>query len=828
MPVTLKSAHVKYKDSDGHYVGINSVSDNTTAEQVAQIQSAGTTQINAVAAKGAQTLASIPQDYTTLSNDVGDLTSAFDSDIKLAENGYQTFFGFGNFQHYGLTSDGTFKTDQKYRVSNNDPMTFDRALTISVESGFRWGYIPFTGTTPGSWVGWKTSDFTIPAGTSFVVQIARTTEDTSEVADVAEFLSKIKFKSNYAAEIDKCNSRITKDENEDRNAVTGLWKGYIGLYLIDNTYINNSTGEETPYNGWQSSDFVDLMGAESITVQSSVSSIYNCWYDANKAKTGSNFTVGASAETTLSVPSGAKYIRLSNTAAGMANTKVYIAKGILDNEKSLNAIVADYYPGIFRRVAKIFPYTNVTNLISVFVPQSSALSVDAEFFFPKDWGIQYADDKAAIYFSSDVTYPITIESPGGAMSWTLLINVSTKAFKLIPAYSKRNIDQLGEYWYELFTFSVINTTKKIIDANNFNELIANSVLNRRIKDIEDNTPIFSPTTVEELNIDMVSFVINSNRKYSLWGNQASVPSVVSMAVFTDIHGYNSNFLRYLSFCDTYSSYITERLCLGDMVSNWYGDDITYWNDNPDGAGILRTIGNHDVWQRNSSPVVNVAQSDAFGTYFSGRMSTWGVTRPANADENYLMYYYKDYADQKLRLIVVDCMYWDANEKTWFESVLADALTNEYNVVCASHYNLSKTNMTPLADFYSLDYGFSNLVIGSGGSQALNAVDGFIASGGKFIAWMSGDSHYDACGIYTGQNSRKQISLTFENAGLNSLWNDSDRVEGTKTQDCFNIVSFDTYSKLLKVVRIGNSTDRYLRVKNYMTINYETCEVITHG
>lgn len=41
MPVTFKSANVKYKNSQGQYVGVNTVSDNTTADQIAAIQAAG-------------------------------------------------------------------------------------------------------------------------------------------------------------------------------------------------------------------------------------------------------------------------------------------------------------------------------------------------------------------------------------------------------------------------------------------------------------------------------------------------------------------------------------------------------------------------------------------------------------------------------------------------------------------------------------------------------------------------------------------------------------------------------------------------------------------
>lgn len=84
MSVTLKQGLVKYKDpASGQYVGINVLSDNTTANQIASITSAGTSQIQAIQNKGAETIASIPVDYTNLSNEVNDLKSA----ISAVENG---------------------------------------------------------------------------------------------------------------------------------------------------------------------------------------------------------------------------------------------------------------------------------------------------------------------------------------------------------------------------------------------------------------------------------------------------------------------------------------------------------------------------------------------------------------------------------------------------------------------------------------------------------------------------------------------------------------------------------------------------------------------
>ena len=67
MPVTIKSAHMKYKNGQGEYVGVNSVSDNATSEQIAAIEAAGE-----------DVLESIPSDYTALSNQVDDLKGALD------------------------------------------------------------------------------------------------------------------------------------------------------------------------------------------------------------------------------------------------------------------------------------------------------------------------------------------------------------------------------------------------------------------------------------------------------------------------------------------------------------------------------------------------------------------------------------------------------------------------------------------------------------------------------------------------------------------------------------------------------------------------------
>lgn len=102
MPVTIKTAAMKYKNSGGTYVGIDAVAETTTSQQVTAINNAGAAQVAAVQAQGATTIASIPQDYTTLSNNVSDLQSALDSFTE-----YQTNLGFYLFkENYYVNSSG--------------------------------------------------------------------------------------------------------------------------------------------------------------------------------------------------------------------------------------------------------------------------------------------------------------------------------------------------------------------------------------------------------------------------------------------------------------------------------------------------------------------------------------------------------------------------------------------------------------------------------------------------------------------------------------------------------------------------------------------------
>lgn len=82
MPYTLKPNKLFAKDPNGDgYLPQNVVTDQSTSEQVALINSTGAAQVSAIQAKGTQTLDSIPEDYTALQGEVDDLKSAVNISI---------------------------------------------------------------------------------------------------------------------------------------------------------------------------------------------------------------------------------------------------------------------------------------------------------------------------------------------------------------------------------------------------------------------------------------------------------------------------------------------------------------------------------------------------------------------------------------------------------------------------------------------------------------------------------------------------------------------------------------------------------------------------
>lgn len=101
-----------------------------------------------------------------------------------------------------LTSGGNYSASLNYRVATKEKCTLQYDTNISVNDGFRIYYYIFGDTLYKS--GWITSA-KIPKGSVVTVVIARSTDDTSEAADIETFVSNVNFTNNVKAELDSAS-----------------------------------------------------------------------------------------------------------------------------------------------------------------------------------------------------------------------------------------------------------------------------------------------------------------------------------------------------------------------------------------------------------------------------------------------------------------------------------------------------------------------------------------------------------------------------------------------------------------------------------------------
>lgn len=85
MSKTIKSAEINFKNNAGNYVGVNSVSERKTSEQIADIEDAASTQMSNIQAKGQAVRDLVPADYEDLVNSIAE---AYDNTKTYAVGDY--------------------------------------------------------------------------------------------------------------------------------------------------------------------------------------------------------------------------------------------------------------------------------------------------------------------------------------------------------------------------------------------------------------------------------------------------------------------------------------------------------------------------------------------------------------------------------------------------------------------------------------------------------------------------------------------------------------------------------------------------------------------
>ena len=337
---------------------------------------------------------------------------------------------------------------------------------------------------------------------------------------------------------------------------------------------------------------------------------------------------------------------------------------------------------------------------------------------------------------------------------------------------------------------------------------------------------------------------------------------LSLLWFSDLHGNINNLKRIVEWRNEYKDYIDDVLNCGDTVtsniSSSTGEKVVQDYYENGGDKMLTALGNHDVCAGTSTNGYS-GNKDMHTIYnlFTARMSDQlGVIFPDGAATNGYNFFYKDYLDKGekgVRLIVLDFAinsalveklytgsdieqkiseaeaYEDA-QFSWFKTIVEQAKNNGYMVIAASHYGRqseqfdTNSGFCSPAEFYmptADDYLIPE--------RYLEFMDTKIGEGLDFACWLGGHVHQDYCGAIKGHTKQLCINITTASTRLDTAQSgEPARLDGTITQDAFNVISFINYGKsihTIRIVRIGYNFDNYMRPIDMIAIDYKNVKLL---
>lgn len=568
------------------------------------------------------------------------------------------------------------------------------------------------------------------------------------------------------------NDRITREEANDisETASEDMAAKYIGLnenaYDIkwnNGGYVSDVDGGIIVFSEWKYSDYTPISEKAEYLVPSTTlggSYGFNAFYDINK----NCIKIFSVNNEKINIPKDAKYFRISTPISQTTTIKNYIIPVLdviddrMENHKKM--YIGETYETKWNRGGYIDHLTGEVMTFS---------------------GWKYTD---FITIDSDVEYIL--------MNSTLKNNDNYNAFydtdKNFIRYIQANRGEIkvpnNAVYVRMSTREVENT--EIIKVEKYNDR----------------------NNIVSLNKDIEPLIIQSHHGLGKPFGDTNKP--LTFVHFTDIHAHSTLWNRMVEYVNYYEDYIDFSIHTGDYVNS---NRVTAYYDLYNKGvqcvkPIYNVVGNHDTYLEDFSRGDKATTKNLVFNW----SNTWDVTFMDIEDS---MTYYKDYPESKIRMIVLD-YYYDIDEQcAWLTNLLNDASNLGYHVVTFTHevthpiVNKLDTPFQTIDDYESLGGNIHSL------SKFDKVIGDWIKNGGIHIANFVGHEHSD----FIGYTENGVLNMCAQAATDHIYWTDANRVPGTKTHDCFNVVSVDTSTGMFKAVRVGNNYDHYLREKKSLVYDY---------
>lgn len=352
----------------------------------------------------------------------------------------------------------------------------------------------------------------------------------------------------------------------------------------------------------------------------------------------------------------------------------------------------------------------------------------------------------------------------------------------------------------------------------------------RIASVQQSDNIVLGRGVVNLNKDVEPFVLQLGREISEQTQNHSYKRL-NFLFFSDIHANDDLWERVCDYMDEYSDIIPFAIHGGDYVSSDLSSlsvkDL-YGLRKPQNGAILNTVGNHDCNPSGSSSPTATAETVYDVLYNSVNPVTdgWDCTF---GTASYAMYWYKDIDDAGVRIICLDQYHWDSDQSTFFANALSGAVTAELAVITVTHTPIT-TNVSDVGTgFFTLDDWVLSDTYSGSMVDIRTAINTFISNGGVHLIHLCGHIHSDQFGKLTTDNILQfRTQMAGANTSKSPLWTDTNRVIGTKTYDCFNVVQIDRNLGMIKIVRIGCNTSDALQPRTTLCWDYINSRLVANN
>lgn len=309
--------------------------------------------------------------------------------------------------------------------------------------------------------------------------------------------------------------------------------------------------------------------------------------------------------------------------------------------------------------------------------------------------------------------------------------------------------------------------------------------------------------------------------------QSRFGDCVSLLHFSDIHADRSALKKISEAIDNYNGNIDGSICTGDIVANSYGSISSWWN-----SKIMTCIGNHDSASYSSGTYdwTYLPMSERSALYIEPFEAFWGVNH-----EQGTSYYYKDFTNKKVRLIVIDTMLYmsdstssEASAQTvWLQTLLNTAKENGYHVIIATHApnGLAKSMECSFSKYHTServmpiekDCTLPNSIV----DTVKTAIDG----GLHFVGYICGHTHQDDIWVCAGDSRQLMYCIATSNVENINQWKNTDLWHGENC-NAYNLVTINTSTKTLCLIRGGGANaDKFVRERKMICFDYANAKII---